>query len=78
MTSTSLVKKLRVYYSKLFDKDVVELVFTFILLFMTTCIGSMLMICFFWEMEKRSLPQTETKQSFGLLVPNLQSTKRLS
>jgi hypothetical protein len=63
---SNLVKKLQAHCSNLFDKDAVELVFTTMLIFMLTCIGSMLMICFFFEMEKRemdqqSLPQTEVQ-----------------
>lgn len=69
----NLVKKLQVQCSNLFDKDAVELVFTTMFIFMLTCIGSMLMICFFFEMEKRemnqqSLPQTEVQSPSELPV----------
>jgi serine/threonine protein kinase len=71
-----LMKKLQVRCSNLFDKDAVELVFTIMLIFMLTCIGSMLMICFFFEMEKRamdqqSLPQTEVQSPFALSAPGV-------
>jgi hypothetical protein len=77
-TSTSfngLVRKLQVHYSNLFGKDAVELVFTIIFIFMLTCIGSMLMICFFFEMDKRekdqqSLPQTEAQSLSALTAPD--------
>jgi hypothetical protein len=67
----NLVKKLQVHCSNLFNKDTVELVFTVMLILILTSIGSMLMICFFFEMEKRemdkqSLPQAEV-QSPGVL-----------
>jgi hypothetical protein len=72
----NLVKKLQVHCSTLLDKDTVELVFTVMLIFMLTCIGSMLMICFFFEMEKRemnqqSLPQTEVQSPSALPAPGL-------
>lgn len=45
-------------------KDAVELVFGGMLLFMLTCIGSMALICFFFEMERRSsTPHPEIQPS---------------
>jgi hypothetical protein len=35
-------------------KDIVELVFSVLLIFMLTCVGAMLMICFFFEVERKS------------------------
>jgi hypothetical protein len=70
----NLVKKLQVHCSSLFDKDTkdaVELVFSIMTIFMLTCLGSMLMLCFFFEMDKRemdkqSLPQTEVQSPSAL------------
>lgn len=70
------VKKLQIRCSNLFNKDTVELVFTLMLIFMLTCIGSMLMICFVFEMEKREnnkqlLPKTTVESSSVLPAPDL-------
>lgn len=65
------VDKLRTYYSMLFNtktKDAVELVFTILFLFMLTCIGSMTLICVFFEMERRS----------SQMEPRIQSSLPLS
>jgi hypothetical protein len=66
---TRFIKKVRGYGSTPFDKDAIDLVFSLMLLFMLTCVGSMLMICFFFEMDKREMdkksssPSTESQRS---------------
>ena len=69
------MKRLQDYCSKRFNrktKDEIALVFSILLIFMTTCIGSMLLICFFFTMEKREMkhvppPQTKSQRSSVLL-----------
>lgn len=60
----NLVKILQVYGSNLLNKDAVELVFTIMFVLMLTCISSMLMICFFFGVERREM----NEQSPSLLL----------
>lgn len=72
--SMSLIKRLCAYCSTLYKaqtRETVDLVFFALLIFTLTCIGSMLMICFFFEMEKRSLPQTESQQAPAVFSADL-------
>ncbi|MBW4471699.1 MAG: hypothetical protein KME45_15005 [Stenomitos rutilans HA7619-LM2] len=50
------LQKLRTYMPKRFNPDVREatdIIFSVMVIFMITCIGSMLLICFFFEMDRR-------------------------
>jgi hypothetical protein len=64
------MKKIQDYGSTFFNKEAIDLVFSLMLLFMLTCIGSMLMICFFFEMEKKEMD----KKSVSPLMKNWYST----
>jgi hypothetical protein len=65
--STSLIKKVRTYCTNLLKaktQDTSDLVFSVMMIIMVTCIGSMVMLCFFFEMEQRSpSPHRQPQQS---------------
>lgn len=65
----NLLQKLRTYFPDLFKteaREAADIVFSVMLIFMLTCIGSMLLICFFFEMDRRSpLPQPAVQQSLS-------------
>jgi hypothetical protein len=77
VTSSSLMKKLRAYCPNLFNKDAIDLVFGAMLIFMLTCIGSMLIICFFFELEKRiPSPHSDVEQSSTLPNSNVSTCSK--
>ena len=66
-----VIQKLRTFLPNLLKAEVREatdIVFSVLLIFMLTCVGSMLLICFCFEMERRSLTSQPAAQ------PNLPST----
>jgi hypothetical protein len=54
-TSIHLIKKLQVYCFNLFSRDAIDHVFSIMMTFILTCIGAMLIITFFFAMEKREM-----------------------
>lgn len=61
---TSSTEKLRTYFSRLLNaqtKDVVELVFASMFLFILTCVGSMLILGAFIKMEQRAVESNRTE-----------------
>ncbi len=76
-TSTSFIKKLWIHRSNLLNKDAINLVLSMALIFMLTCIGSMLILCFFFEIEKWSLsPTTEPQRTSDSPTPDVSAQTR--
>ena len=79
-TQLTLMQKLRAYLPNRLKAEVREatdIVFSVMVIFMLTCVGSMLLICFFFEMERRSptpqptapQPTTQQRLPFTLSAP---------
>ncbi|MBW4583086.1 MAG: hypothetical protein KME42_26255 [Tildeniella nuda ZEHNDER 1965/U140] len=69
----NLIQKLRTYFPDLFKteaREAADVVFSVMLIFMLTCIGSMLLICFFFEMDRRSPPPQPAMQQSLLSTAN--------
>jgi len=71
---TFRLKKFKAVCSNFFNRDAVDLIFSTMLLFAVTCLGSMLMICYFFELEKRLPPQSEKHQVSSFSTPRSATT----
>ncbi len=63
----ALLQTLRTYFLTIFNpgmREAADVVFSVMVIFMVTCIGSMLLICLFFEMDRRSFtPQPSVQHA---------------